>query len=171
MRKRRPENLRRGEHVRGVLCRNGVILPRRGTFHIAVFTRRSNFSHRGVLPRQDVFCAGRFVSLRICAGAIFRTAVFSRVKTFFCAGRFVSLRICAGVLLRRSGAGRCPLLRAYSTASHAEALSEVSAKFPRRYSKYPAAAIMAALSPQSERSGTMNRTPRFRHSSERAARR
>ena len=55
--------------------------------------------------------------------------------------------------------------------SNADALREVSAKLPRRYSKYPAAPIIAALSPQSERSGMASVTPFDRQSLSSAARR
>ena len=42
---------------------------------------------------------------------------------------------------------------AFQSVKNALALSEVSEKFPARYSKYPAAAIIAALSPQYFTSG------------------
>jgi hypothetical protein len=62
-------------------------------------------------------------------------------------------------------------LQLRKTQSFAEALRDVSAKIPFSYSKYPEAAIIAALSPQSESGGTTNFTPCFLHIFSRDARR
>ncbi len=61
-------------------------------------------------------------------------------------------------------------LYACHISSFAEALSEVSANLPFKYSKQPDTAIIAPLSPQSERGGTVNLTPFLLHISSSAAR-
>lgn len=72
---------------------------------------------------------------------------------------FALFHICGKPVLKTPGNTKLNLCSSHQISSEAEAFREVSANLPPRYSKQPATAIIAPLSPQSSLGGTINFTP------------